>query len=266
MYSKTKLVFKYIKYWLQSNNGKGHGIHSPFVFEFVEKVLNTQYQNATTNAIEKLRLQLKQNHSTIQIEDFGAGSRVIKQNKRSIATIAKSSLKPSKYSNLLARMVNFYEPTTIVELGTSLGVTTAYMAAANPIAVVYTIEGSPAIAAIAKQNFSRLGLKNIQSIVGNFDKILPELLPTIPGNIDFAFIDGNHRLQPTLAYFNTLLQYANENTIIILDDIHWSEEMEQAWLYVQQHTTVTATIDLFFIGIVVFRKSFKTKQHFIIRY
>ena len=266
MYSKTKLSLKYFQYWLQSGNGKGHGIHSPFVFEFVQQVLITKYQNEAVEAIEMLRRQLKQNQTAIQIDDFGAGSRVVKQNTRSIATIAHSSLKPRKYSSLLARMVAFYKPATIIELGTSLGITTAYMAAANPDATVYTIEGAPAIAAIARQNFETLGISNLQSVVGNFDEVLPGLLQKINRSIDFAFIDGNHRLQPTLAYFNELLQCANENTIMILDDIHWSEEMEQAWFEIQNNATVTATIDLFFIGIVVFRKSFKTKQHFTIRY
>lgn len=266
MYSKTKLASKYIQYWIKASNGKGHGIHSPFVFEFVQQVLVPKIHIAAASDIERMRQQLKISQQEILLDDFGAGSRVVKQSKRSIATIARSSLKSRKYSSLLARMVAFYQPASIIELGTSLGITAAYMAAANPNATVYTIEGAQVVAAVANKNFEILGLKNIHSYVGNFDIVLPELLQQINKVTDFVFIDGNHRLQPTLQYFHWLLKHSNEDTIMIFDDIHWSKEMEQAWHEIQNNPAVTATIDLFFIGIVLFRKSFKSKQHFTIRF
>ena len=265
MYSKSQLAARYIRYWLHASNGKGHGVHSPFVFEFIEKVLNNKKDHDAYTAIEALRHSLKQDSRMLAIEDFGAGSRVDDHHQRAVRAIARSALKPAKFGQLLFRMVQYYRPSVILELGTSLGITTAYLASGNPDGRVITMEGAKAVAAIAKENFNRLSLTNISLVEGNFDTTLPELLSNTP-TIDLAFIDGNHRCQPTVNYFKQILARANTGSIIILDDIHWSSEMEQAWQEVQQHPQVSMTIDLFFIGIVLLKEAFKVKQHFTIRY
>jgi predicted O-methyltransferase YrrM len=162
-------------------------------------------------------------------------------------------------------MVSYYKPATIVELGTSFGITTSYLAKGNETATVYTFEGSTAITAIAQQTFDVLSINNIILQQGNFDMTLPEFLTTNPA-IDLAFVDGNHRKQPTLQYFEQLLGSTDENAILIFDDIHWSAEMESAWETIKNHPSVTLSIDLFFIGIVLFKKEFLVKQHFTIRY
>jgi predicted O-methyltransferase YrrM len=100
---------------------------------------------------------------------------------------------------------------------------------------------------------------------GNFAKTLPLLNSKIT-NIDLVFVDGNHRKNATLEYFDFFLSKRTNNSIFIFDDIHWSVEMEEAWKLIQQHDSVTMTIDLFFIGLVLFRKDFKVKQHFSIRF
>ncbi|HEY6976054.1 MAG TPA: class I SAM-dependent methyltransferase, partial [Chitinophagaceae bacterium] len=130
---------------------------------------------------------------------------------------------------------------------------------------VVTIEGAKAIAEIAKENFQQLGLSNIELIEGNFDSILIPTVKELPV-IDFAFIDGNHRKEPTINYFKEILPKTSEHSIVVLDDIHWSREMEEAWEYIKQHASVTLSIDLFFIGIVFFRTEQKVKQHFTIRF
>ena len=108
-------------------------------------------------------------------------------------------------------------------------------------------------------------MKNIQLVEGNFDHTLDQVLKsTTP--FDFVFIDGNHRLEPTVRYFNQILPNLHANSIVVLDDIHWSKEMEQAWETIQQHPAVSLTIDLFFIGIVFFRAEQKEKEHFTIRF
>lgn len=266
MYSKPQLALKYISYWLKASNGKGHGVHSPFVFEFITKVLNDNRSFYAYDQIEAVRLQLLNDDKTLTIEDFGAGSRVIKNNQRKVSFIAGSSLKPKKFSQLLFRMVNTYQPKTILEIGTSLGITTSYLASAKSNAQVTTMEGAKEVAATAKANFSKLGLQNIHVVEGNFDNTLQPTVNNISEDIDFAFLDGNHRYEPTVQYFETLLPKLNEYSIVILDDVHWSEEMEKAWQYVKDHEKVTLTIDLFFIGIAFFRKENKVKQHFDIRF
>lgn len=265
MYSRFQLAKKYLHYWFTASNGKGHGIHSPFVFDFVKNVLNDKREYPSYQRIEKKRTELVNNKTVIDVEDFGAGSSVIKTNKRVVAAIAQSSLKPKKYAQLLFRMVQNYKPSTIIELGTSFGITSAYLASGNSNSILYTCEGSSAIASIARQNFAELGLTNIQPTEGDFDKTLSPLLSKL-NTVDLVFVDGNHRKEPTLDYFTKLLNFTTLNAILIFDDIHWSAEMEEAWLEIKQHPSVTLTIDLFFIGIVLINPAFKNPQHFSIRF
>jgi predicted O-methyltransferase YrrM len=265
MYSTFKLAKKYFHHRFVASSGKGHGIHSPFVFDFLTNVLQDKTKYDCYKKIEKIRTELLQNNSLIHVEDYGAGSSVISSNKRLVKGIARSSLKNKKFAQFFYRLVNYYKPQTIVELGTSFGITTSYMAFGNPLSTVYTLEGAEHIALIAQSNFEKLGLKNIQLIRGNFNQSLPLLLQEI-NKVDLVFVDGNHLKIPTLQYFTWLLEKSTEQSIFIFDDIHWSAEMEEAWKQIQNHARVTLTIDLFFVGLVFFNKDFKVNQHFIIRF
>ena len=265
MYSSFQLAQKYFHYYINAANGKGHGTHSPFVFDFIIHVLNDKKKYGCYEKIESLRSNLLKNNTEIKVEDFGAGSALIPFKTRKIKDIAASSLKNKKYAQLLFRIAKYYKCKTIVELGTSLGSTTCYFASANAGSIVYTLEGSENIAAIALENFRKAALKNIHLTKGKFEKTIPSIIKQIE-NVDLLFIDGNHRKEATLEYFNTFLEKATPQSIFIFDDIHWSKEMEEAWKLIQQHDSVTLTIDLFFLGMVFFSKDFKVKQHFPIRF
>jgi predicted O-methyltransferase YrrM len=263
MYGPFTIAIKYIKYYLTAANGKGHGVHSPFVYTFIEQVLNNKCKPPYFNTIEQRRNWLLKNNTQLQVTDFGAQSAVIKKNTRKISAIAASSLKPKKYARLLHNIVAYYKPQNLVELGTSFGITTAYLAQANTQAQLTTFEGDENIAAIAQQTLQQQ--QNTKIVIGNFANTLPQTLPTLP-LIDFAFFDGNHQKIPTLAYFEAVLQKAQPHTFFIFDDIHWSAEMESAWSEIKNLTSVTLSIDLFFVGIVFINPNFKVKQHFLIRY
>ncbi len=265
MFSPLQSAQKYFRYLLTASSGKGHGIHSPFVFDFITAVLNDTNKYSCYGRLEKIRRQMLSDKNEIDVEDFGAGSAVISSRRRVVKDIAASSLKPAKYAQLLFRMVRHYQPSTILELGTSLGVTAGYLASGNPSATVYTCEGSPAIAAIARENFIRAGIANIALTEGDFNRTLPLLLPELD-KIGLVFIDGNHRKEPTVDYFLQLLAHAGPDTLFVFDDIHWSSGMEEAWHIIRQHDVVTLTIDLFFIGIVCINPGIKEKQHFVLRY
>lgn len=265
MYSRWQLAKKYISYYLTASNGKGHGVHSPFIYTFIKKVLNDKQHFAAYDQVETLRRQLLADNTQLKVEDFGAGSAINNTHQRPIARIARNAAKTRKFSQLLFRIAHYYQPATVLELGTSLGISTAYMSLANPAARVITGEGSTVVAEQANNNFRQLALRNIEQVTGNFDDTLPGILQQTPA-IDLVFMDGNHRLEPTLRYFEQLLPHTTEYSIIIVDDIHWSEGMEQAWEQIKRHAAVTLTIDLFFIGLVFFRKDFKVKQHFTIRF
>ncbi len=261
-----QLAYKYIYYWLAARNGKGHGIHSPFVFEFITQVLNDNRKYYCYAPIERLREQLKRDKTELIFEDYGAGSQKGISYKRTVSEVALNSLKRAKYAQLLFRMVNFYQPENILELGTSLGITTAYLASANINVPLVTLEGAKAVAAIARQNLFKLQLYNINIVEGNFDDTLKSTINHTFRPVDFAFIDGNHRKEPSLRYFHEILSKTTAGSILVFDDIHWSKEMEEAWEYIKSYDAVTLTIDLFFIGIVFFRKEQKAKQHFRIRF
>ncbi|GEO08601.1 O-methyltransferase [Segetibacter aerophilus] len=265
MYSAVKLASKYLSYYLTASNGKGHGVHSPFVFDFITNVLNDRRTFYAYQELEELRHQLLADKRVLTIEDFGAGSAITKSKQRRISSIARSALKPKKYGQLMFRMVDYYKANTIVELGTSLGITTSYLASGNLKGKVYTFEGARQVAEVAKQNFTQLSLENIELIEGSFDDTLKPFLTKID-KVDILFIDGNHRKEPTIEYFEQLLSKASESSVFVFDDIHWSEGMEAAWSHIKNHPSVTLTIDLFFIGLVFFRKEQKVAQHFSIRF
>lgn len=259
---KLKFLLSYLKYLIKSQTR--HDVHSPFVFDLVEKVINNKNELTGHNEIEKFRKELWRDETVLTITDLGAGSVRVPTKKRKVMEIAKTSLKSKKYASLLARLIRYFAPKTVIELGTSLGITTLYFSNASPGSAIYTIEGSPEIVRIARSNFNKVPSKNIESIQGNFDDELPALLQNI-NHADFVFFDGNHRKEATLKYFKMCLKYKTNESVFVFDDINWSEEMQEAWEEIKAHPEVSVTVDLFFQGIVFFRKELQ-KQDFIIRF
>jgi len=214
--------------------------------------------------IEILVKKLHKESREIKVTDFGAGSKINISKKRKIKDIAKNSAKNKKFGRLLYRMVNHYNPKNIIELGTSLGISTAYLSNGKPNSNIFSLEGCKSTANIALENFKKINIKNIELVVGEFNETLTPTLTKMK-TVDLAFIDGNHQKNPTLQYFKKILDYSNNNTIFIFDDIYWSKEMEEAWQIIQEHPATTATVDLFFIGIVFVNPDL-SKEKFKIRF
>ena len=244
--------------------GNRHDVHSPFVFTLVDQVLRKRTPRSEFTDIEKLRSKLLSDRRMITVTDLGAGSRRGNTQKRQIGEIARTSLKPRRQSEMLARLVRYFNPRTVLELGTSLGTTSLYLSRSAGNGRVHTIEGCPAIAAIAQENFSNYHAENITSHVGPFAGQLPNVL-SIMERLDFAFIDGHHAAEPTLDYFDQCLAKAHNETVLFFDDIHWSTGMEEAWVAIKAHPKVTVTIDLFHFGIVFLRKE-QQREDFVLRY
>jgi predicted O-methyltransferase YrrM len=177
----------------------------------------------------------------------------------------RTAVSEQKFGRLLFRLANFYNARQIIELGTSVGISAAYLASADPQSRVVTAEGSSAIAKIATETFQKLKLDNIIQVTGNFDEVLPNLIISHPP-ADLVFIDGNHRKKPLLDYFEKCIQKISASAMIIIHDIHWSREMEEAWDIIQQDPRVKMSIDIFSAGLVFFREEFLIKQQFIIRF
>jgi predicted O-methyltransferase YrrM len=242
-----------------------HGVHSPFVFEFMNAVLRDRRDFPAFGEIAELRRKLLADTRVLQVEDFGAGSHTVATKERRVNDIARTAGRTPKFGKLLFRLVNHYGHQRILELGTSLGLGTAYLGKANTSATLYTLEGSGAVAEVARGNFQQHGLSHVQQVIGNFDDTLEPVLREM-GTVDLLFMDGNHREEPTLRYFRQALPFLHEHSMVVFDDVHWSPGMRAAWNAICADPAVTLSIDLFFFGLVFFRKDFKEKQHFVLRY
>jgi predicted O-methyltransferase YrrM len=240
-----------------------HGVHSPFVYRLVDKVIYDFVAKKVYTDVENLREQLFIDNRIITITDLGAGSHVNNNRQKKISDIAHNALKPPKLAQLLYRLVAGLKPRNIIELGTCLGITTLYLQKAAPGAKVYTLEGCPQTAGIAKEAFKKAGINDVELITGNFDNTLPDVINSLD-KLDFVFVDGNHQKDATLKYFEWCLPKVHENTMLIFDDIYWSEGMKEAWNEIKSHPKVTVTIDLFWIGLVFFKPG-QAKEDFLIK-
>jgi predicted O-methyltransferase YrrM len=241
-----------------------YDVHSPFLFDLVSNVFADKKHYSAYDKVENLKTRLLKDKTEIEVEDYGAGSKKLANNRRSIRQITRYSSKSKKHGRLLYRLVQYVKPVTVLELGTSLGLSTAYMALAIESAKIITIEGASKVAEKARQNFEHLGLQNIVLFTGKFDEVLPDVWNQIP-KLGMAFIDGNHQEAPTKKYFEQCLKKSDTDTILVFDDIHWSHGMENAWNYIVNHPEVTLSIDIYHMGIVFLNKAL-AKQHFIIRF
>ena len=259
------MIAAYFRYLARARDE--HSLHSPFLFSLYTTVIRAKSGSKTLFApIRALRNNLLKSRQLVAVTDFGAGSKINSSRQRTISDIARNSQKSSRFGRLLFRLIQRFRAKIIVDLGTSLGLTTAYLAkATKPYSGhVVTFEGCPETAAIAQQNFERLGLQNTTIIVGNLNETLASEIAALEP-IDFVFFDANHRYEPTVRYFETCLTNIHNDTVFVFDDIHWSAEMEQAWDYIKTHPSVSITIDLFWVGLVFFRHE-QPKQDFILRF
>lgn len=251
----------YLRHLLQAR--QRHGVHSPLVYHLMTQVLLPDRNFYCFSELEEYRSLLLKENTMLEVHDLGAGSRAGNATRRSVSSIAANALQPKASAQMLFRLCNFFQPSSILELGTSLGLTTAYLAKAAPHAHVISIEGSPAIAERARRSLSDLYVSNASCITGSFDDRLPEVLREMP-HPDFVLIDGNHRYEPTMRYFQTIMRSAGPQSVLVFDDIHWSPEMEQAWKEMAADSRVRASLDFFEFGMILLDPS-RQKEHFLLR-
>ncbi len=246
-----------------------HGTHSPFLYKFLDQCLYADRNEAAFIIPETHRKNLRKDHTVISYPDPGAGSRLralpghnpAKQVE--IRHIARTSLQKPSYCRLYYRMVRYFGYGNILELGTSLGVTTSYMSLANTAARIHTIEGAEPIATYAKDYFRRHNFPGITLFRGNFDNVLEDI---VAGNYyDMVFIDGNHKGEKVLEYFSLLTKHIHKGSVIIVDDIRWSNSMLRAWRDITASPLVTLSLDLFHTGMVFFDTRL-SKENFCIKF
>jgi predicted O-methyltransferase YrrM len=257
----SSFLFRLQKYlWYQRRASTKYYLHSPFVFQFYLNVLEGR-ADESIQRIGQLRKELASDKRALQTQDFGAH----KFSSRTISEIEKSVAVSQKNGLVLYGLVKYFKPQQILELGTSIGISSIYLAMGNPGAKVLTLEGDPALKDIAVQNYGQAGITNIETMTGNFDHILARAIDRC-SSIDLVFFDGNHTKAATLKYFHQCLEKANENSIFIFDDIYWSPEMAEAWEEIKAHPKISLTIDIFQFGICFFIKEKLAKENFVLRY
>ncbi|MBO0947454.1 O-methyltransferase [Fibrella forsythiae] len=259
------MIAAYFRYLWRAGNL--HGLHSPFVYALYRDIIRHRHPAPPgTSPIETLRQSLLRSKQSLTVTDLGAGSRRSTGNVRAVSTMARNAQKPARYAWLLHRLALHFNAGYVLELGTSLGLTTAYLAnaAAQTSGQLYSFEGCPNTATLARSHLNQLGYSDVNIVVGNLDDTLAETVATLP-RIDLVFFDANHRYEPTVQYFMTCLPFIHNDTLFIFDDIHWSAGMEQAWEAIKAHPAVQVTIDLFGVGLVFFRRE-QPKQHFVLRF
>jgi predicted O-methyltransferase YrrM len=257
--SKFFQVKSFINYWLDAVDD--HSLHSPFFFDLYRNVILPKKSGETFEQLESLRIQLLSDVSLVDDVDPGAGSQVI-NGKRRIADIARSSLSTPSNLSLYHRLVEYFHARHVIELGTSLGISSLYLSRAKGVELT-TFEGSPTLASCARKNFEQLQQGNIKLIEGNIDATLQRYLGVSP-KVDIAFMDANHRYEPTIRYFNWILQRVHERSVIIIDDIHYSPEMERAWHEIKTHSLVYGSADLYRCGLLFFDPSVN-RQHVVLQ-
>ncbi|WP_421946047.1 O-methyltransferase [Pedobacter sp.] len=257
-----QFISDYLKHRLTAKTR--HGTHSPFVYKLADEVIYDFSNKSEYKNIEAQRKKLFNDDSEITVTDLGAGSHLNKNRVKKVSQIAKNALKSQRLAQLIYRLAENTKPKTAIELGTCLGITSAYLAKANPEAQIITIEGCPETAGVASNNFKDLDLNNIELHVGNFDLLLPDIIAKQP-TLDFVYIDGNHRKDSTINYFKWCLPKVTEDSLLIFDDIYWSKGMKEAWNEIKNHPDVTVTVDLFWIGLVYFKKG-QAKEHFKLKF
>ncbi len=252
------------------------------VLSLLGETLNEALQNKISgdelrwiDKIERMREKLISSREKISIVDYGASKREDTHGhkqyegkivNRTIGTIARRAGKPYFWSLFLFKLIRKFKPEFCLELGTSLGISASFQAAAlklNGGGEIVTLEGAGTLASLAESHFSSLELDNIKVITGKFKETLKEVLR--PDKlIDFAFIDRHHDEKATLEYFNEIFPFLSDKAIVVFDDISWSAGMKNAWRKIAADERVKISLNLRQMGICVIDPQIERKENYSI--
>jgi len=257
----VNLIVEGIKYQLHAK--KRQGIHSPFIYDLVDKGLTRKVSIEHKRILRTFDLTQQHDTRVIHITDLGAGSRKL-STQSTIKDIHRVSSSGKRYGRLLYLLCQHYKPLHILELGSSLGRGTLAMHLWHPEAQITTIEGSAEIAAIARENINEFATNrtNIEVISSSFSTYLSEL-----GNasFDLVYIDGHHEGEALRNYLDQIMPYTHEQTLFLLDDIRWNDDMFKAWNELISDERFHVSIDFFRMGMLSQRNS-QAKEHFTLSF
>lgn len=242
-------ILKYIQHLFYRGHRKGHGIHSPYVFEFVNGVVFNAKQWQVPEQPLRVHKVMRKDCSLIPRNE-PPGEIANENDTRSISSFIKKASVSFKYGALLYRISRWFEADSVVELGSGLGISTAYLRAGSPKTTFHSVEGGRIRALLAAQVIYRSKLEKVNIHQGDIGEELPGILMDASDRL-LAYVDGNHHYKPTLTYLELLVKHAGEEAIIIMDDIYWSKGMQKAWQEVISWPEVQVSIDLFHMGILL---------------
>lgn len=257
-------IYTFIGYLFNSKSR--YKTHSPFVYEFINDVLRDKTDYPKYYGLHKYRKKLSRSSSLVETVDFGsgAGKREYRTFTEKVGKLARQRTHPRKRLEMLFRISQYFKPKQMLEIGTAVGFSSLYLKRGNPDGKLTTMEGCAGLAHIAAKGFKIFHFEDVEIAVGNFDKIMASTIQKFD-TLDLVFFDGNHQEEPTINYFEQCLTKANENSVFMFDDIHWSPGMSRAWKKIKKDPRVSFTIDIYWLGLVFFKKS-HAKQHYVIRY
>lgn len=257
--SATFFILKeYLLYFLERTDR--HSLQAPFASDFYRELITYIRQHRNGNpALEGLRKSLILDSKILEIKDEGAGSNFAVGTKRSVASICKNSCSSLPHNLLYQFIVNKTPAKTVVELGTSFGINTGYLAE-RTIGTVFTFEADSSLLEIAKN--TNTNYSNITFIPGLIAETLPGFLMGQP-RIDFIQVDAHHTYQATMQYCKWVWPYLHEQSVVVIGDIHWSPEMKKAWLEIKKFPGVTSSMDFFECGVLFFKTEIQPEHHIL---
>lgn len=253
-----------LKYLLLSRHKRGYGIHSPFVYDIINTAFRKEIPQYILEKVNSARKEMQNNNESICVNDLGTGSSYTSSGLRSISSVAHRSSVSNRYGRILYNLALMNNGNEMLELGTSLGISTMFIGSGAPNSDIVTIEGCSSLSGLARTNFASCNIGNITVMEGDFED---HLLRLKDGRFrpSLVFVDGNHSKKPVLRYFFMLKNMVKSDSVIIFDDINYSSEMSEAWNEIKTDPQVSVSIDIFRMGFVFFREGM-VKQDFIIRY
>lgn len=255
----VSISLKYLRHLISSGHRNGYGVHSPFLYDLVRNVIFNKVGLKVPVEILQWHRRMRSVSDRLVIHDHGAGSRITSGAGRKVATMVKHASVSESQGALLYRICSWYRPGLVIEFGTGLGISTGYLAAGSGSARVLTVEGSPEKHVYAIGQFPDNLSEKVEFLQGRFADLL-EMMAGRAGERTIVFIDGDHRYGPTIEKVDRFLNINLAEILFVLDDIHWSDEMEEAWKYCCDHPLIDVSIDLFRLGILIKRPGI-AKQH-----
>ncbi len=243
----------YLSYYIKARTR--YSIHSPFLHQFIAFVFDKERVYYDFQKLHQISEQIKLEEGILPDERF---SRTHRQNGISLSGLYKKSGHDLSEYECLYRLALFLKPSSILELGACTGMSSMALYLGAKPKSLKTLEGNQYLSAYCNNLFKNQGISSAVCIHTEFKEYLESahLKET-----ELVFIDGHHQYAPTMSYTKLLIENSSDRSVIIMDDIHWSEEMYKAWNALKMHPQVHCSLETFRWGFL-FKDSRISSGHY----